>query len=594
MLKNLKGTDLIKKIHANTPKTAGVYRMLDENGSVLYVGKAKNLYNRIKNYTDLNGKSSRIQQMIVNTCDLKIITTESENDALLLEQDLIKQLRPKYNIMLTDNKMYPYLCITKEDIPRIFKYRGVKNKQYHFFGPFPSVYAVDESIKMIQKIFRIRSCKNSVMHNRIKPCLLYQIKMCSGICCQKINLSDYKQDVKKALSFLNGNSNEIISDLSDKMLQASKEQDYEEAVVYRDKISYLNKILKKRIISDLTGKIDIIAIAKQNDKYAIEILQTNNGIVVSQYSFFPTINTSIEDVEVFNWFVGEFYIDKIKPAIILTNIEINEICEGIKIESPKKADKKKLVLQVYSNAVLNLHNHLLEKGQTRQYINQIEKLFSLSKPIKRIDVFDNSHIFGTDKVGVMIVSGINGFQKNDYRKYNIKSDIVGDDYAMMYEVLNRRYKRAITEKTLPDLIVVDGGKGQLEIANSIIENLNLNIPIIGIAKGENRNAGEETLYKKDFEPINLAKNDPLLFYFQRIRDESHRFAITTHRKKRANSHFKSVLDDIDGVGSVKKKALLNYFGSVKNIMVASVDEISKVQGINKILATKIYNTFHNN
>ena len=594
MLKNLKGIDLIKKIHMTTPKTPGVYRMLDNNGVVLYVGKAKNLYNRIKNYTDLNGKTSRIQQMILNTYDLKIITTETENEALLLEQDLIKQLKPKYNIMLMDNKMYPYLCITKENIPRICKYRGVKNKHNHFFGPFPSVYAVDESIKMIQKIFRIRSCKNSVMNNRTKPCLLYQIKMCSGICCQKIALGNYKQDIEKSLSFLNGNNTNVISDLSNKMLEASKKQDYEEALIFRDKISYLNKILKKRIISNLTGKIDIIAIAQQNNKYSIEVLQTNNGIVISQYSFFPTINTEIDYIELFYWFIDNFYIDKIKPSLILTNVATNENYAGIKIESPQKADKKKLVSQIYANAVLNLNNYLLEKGQNKQYINQIEKLFSLSKPIKRIDVFDNSHIFGTDKVGVMIVAGLNGFQKNDYRKYNIKSDIAGDDYAMMYEVLNRRYKSAKLENTLPDLIVVDGGKGQLEIANNIIENLDVDIPVIGIAKGENRNAGEETLYKKGFEPVNLAKNDPLLFYFQRIRDESHRFAVTTHRKKRANSHFKSVLDDIDGVGNVKKKALLNYFGSVKNIINASVDEISKIEGINKILANKIYNTLHNN
>ncbi len=594
MLKNLKGIDLIKKIHEKAPRNPGVYRMIGENGDVLYVGKAKNLYNRIKNYTDLNGKSARIQQMILNTYDLKIITTETEHDALLLEQDLIKQLHPKYNIMLMDNKMYPYLCITKEDIPRIFKYRGVKNKHNNFFGPFPSVYAVDESIKMIQKIFRLRSCKNSVMNNRTKPCLLYQIKMCSGICCQKITIDDYMGDVKKSLSFLNGNSNDIIDELSHKMLSASQEQNYEDAAIYRDKISYLNKILKKRIISNLTDKIDIIAIAKENNKYAIEILQTNNGIVLSQYSFFPTINTETEDTEIFNWFIGEFYIDKIKPNLIITNIKTNDTYENIKIESPQQGDKKKLVAQIYSNAVLNLHNHLLEKGQTKQYLDKIVKLFSLSKPIKRIDVFDNSHIFGTDKVGVMIVAGLNGFQKKDYRKYNIQSDIVGDDYAMMYEVLNRRYKRAKIENTLPDLIVVDGGKGQLEIANNIIDNLNLDVPIIGIAKGENRNAGEETLYKKGFEPVKLPKNDPLLFYFQRIRDESHRFAITTHRKKRANSHFKSVLDDIDGVGSVKKKALLNYFGSVKNIIGANIDEIAKIEGINKILAKKIYDTFHNN
>lgn len=603
MQKSLTGLEIIRKFHKNTPNSPGVYRMFNENKQVLYVGKAKNLHKRIKNYTDLDGLSERIKKMISETREMEIIQTHTENEALLLEQDLIKQLNPKYNIMLMDDKSYPYLTISKEDIPRLGKFRGDKNSLNHFFGPFPSSLAVNESIKLIQSVFGLRTCKDTMFKNRERPCLLYQIKRCSGVCCGKITPAEYRVQVDKAIDFLKGNNKEIIDDLSSKMRIASANQEYEKAIVYRDKITYLNQILKRNSLGTIDGLTDIVVIIKKEDKYEIEVLFSRNSITCGQYSYFPENTKDATENEILTSFIEQFYSNHDVPEQILTNIEIDgkteleDLLSEIKktkvvIETPQRGDKKKVVDTIVQNAKLHLERKFIEDSNNKQYMIDLAKLFELKAPPKRIDVFDNSHIFGTDKIGAMIVAGPTGFQKDNYRKYNIRSDIAGDDYKMMDEVLTRRYTRAKAEHTLPDLIIVDGGRGQLDIAYNVIRNLELETPIVGIAKGENRNAGEETLYQKGHRPINLAKNDPILFYLQRIRDEAHRFAITTHRKKREKSHFRSALDDIDGIGATKKKNLLNYFGSVKNIVNSDISELVKVDGINKNLAEKIYKTFH--
>ncbi len=603
MQKKLKGIEFIRNFHKNTPTSPGVYRMFAEDGKVLYVGKAKNLHKRIKNYTDFDGLSERIKKMISETASMEIIKTNTENEALLLEQDLIKQLNPKYNILLKDDKSYPYLTISKEEIPKLGKFRGDKNSSSYFFGPFPSSLAVNETIKLIQSVFGLRTCKDSMLRNRQMPCLLYQIKKCSGVCCGKISLSEYRRQVDNAISFLKGDNKEIIDNLSKKMREASDNKDYEKAIVYRDKIFYINQILKKSTLSELDGNTDIITILEKENVFEIEVLVSKNSIICAQYSFFPEHTKDAIDQEVLTSFIEQFYAAHEIPQKILTNIDlfdIEDIEEGlfvikgekVVLETPKKGAKRKIIDTVVQNAKLHLERKFIENSNNKQYMEDLKNLFELKSPPNRIDVFDNSHIFGTDKVGAMIVVGPKGFQKDNYRKYNIKSDIVGDDYKMMDEVLNRRYMHAKKEHTLPDLIIVDGGKGQLDIAYNIIRNLDLDIPIVGIAKGEDRNAGEETLYQKGKKPINLPKNNPVLFFLQRIRDEAHRFAITTHRKKREKSHFKSALDEIEGIGMVKKKELLNYFGSVKNIVNANISELMKVSGINKNLAEKIYKTFH--
>ncbi len=593
MQKNLTGLQIIQKFHKTVPNSPGVYRMFDENNIVLYVGKAKNLYNRIKNYTDLNGLSSRIQQMIFHTKSMEIIKTETETEALLLEQDLIKQLHPKYNIMLTDNKSYPYIVISKDFPQRIFKFHGDKNKNNNLFGPFPTVYVLDQTIKLIQNLFGIRICKDTYMKNRSRPCILYQIHRCSGICLNKISDNEYIENMRRAISFLRGNTKDIVDDLSAKMMEASKNQEYETAKIYRDKISYINQAVKQNTFANINIDTDVIVVINQNNNFAIEIMSIKNGSVAGQFSFFPKYDKEVEEVDIFNEFVDKFYTDHQVPKLILTNIATSNIFDtGINVEAPQKGEKKKIIDITLKNAMLHLSREFSKSENNKKYMEEIAKLFELNKVPKRIDCFDNSHIFGTDKIGAMIVMGTSGFRKNDYRKYNIKSNVAGDDYTMMNEVLTRRYTRAKIEKTLPDLILVDGGRGQLDIAYNVIRNLDLEIPIVGIAKGENRNAGEETLYQKGHLPINLPKNNPILFFLQRIRDEAHRFAITTHRKKRSNSHFRSELDDIEGIGVVKKRNLLNHFGSVKNIINSSVSEIMKVDGINKTLAEKIYDMFH--
>ena len=597
MIKNLTGLEIIQNFHKTTPNSPGVYRMFDENKNVLYVGKAKNLHKRIKNYTDLKGLSERIKKMIYETRSMEIIKTNTENEALILEENLIKQLNPKYNIMLMDDKTYPYLTITKEDIAKLGKFRGEKNSSAYFFGPFPSSLAVNESIKLIQSIFGLRTCTDTMFKNRQTPCLLYQIKRCSGICCGKITPAEYKTQVNNAISFLKGNNKEIINSLSQKMQEASQNRDYETAIIYRDKISYLNQILKRNTLGALTGKTDIIVVIEKENQFAIEVLLSRNSITCGQYSFFPkhTNDSSIQDI--FADFCEQFYTNHEIPKTIITNITPESIPQilteqNVEIETPQRGDKKNIITTITQNALLHLERKFIDDNKNQQYMLDLQKLFKLPHPPKRIDVFDNSHIFGTDKIGAMIVAGPNGFQKNNYRKYNIKADIAGDDYKMMDEVLTRRYTRAKTENTLPDLVIVDGGRGQLDVANRVMSELNLTVPVVGIAKGENRNAGEETLYQKGHLPINLAKNDPILFFLQRIRDEAHHFAITTHRHKRANSHFRSALDDIEGIGPKKKKALLNYFGSVKNIINSNISELTKVDGINQSLAEKIYKNFH--
>lgn len=603
MQKKLTGLEIIRKFHKNTPNSAGVYRMLNNENKVLYVGKAKNLHKRIKNYTELDGLSDRIKRMIFETSSMEIIQTNTEHEALLLEQDLIKQLNPKYNILLKDDKSYPYLTISKEEIAKLGKFRGDKNSSNHFFGPFPSGLAVNESIKLIQSIFGLRTCKDTMLKNRQTPCLLYQIKKCSGICCNKISLSEYKSQVDQAISLLKGENKEIIDKLSQKMQSASQTRDYETAIIYRDKIAYLNQILKRNTFATIDGKTDIAVIIKKENTFIIEVLISRNSITSGQYSFFPKNTENANESEILTSFFEQFYTTHEIPQTILTNItldnkeDIEESLSNIKgnkvqIETPQKGDKRKIIENIIQNANLHLEHKFIEESNNKQYMEDLQKLFNLKSPPKRIDVFDNSHTFGTDKIGAMIVVGPKGFQKENYRKYNIKANIAGDDYKMMDEVLTRRYTRAKSEHTLPDLILVDGGRGQLDIAYNVIRNLELDTPIVGIAKGENRNAGEETLYKKGMRPINLAKSDPLLFFLQRIRDEAHRFAITTHRKKREKSHFKSALDDIEGIGAAKKKNLLSYFGSVKNIINSDISELLKVDGINKNLAEKIYKTFH--
>ena len=624
------GVEVIKKVWENAPITPCVYRMFDKNGRLLYVGKAKNLRNRIKNYTDLKGLSRRIQDMVLSTASMEIVEVKTEYQALLLESDLIKSLKPKYNILLKDDKSYPYLVITKEDIPRLQKFRisGMEKKKTddkYYFGPYASIGDINEAVKLLQKAFGIRICSDISLKNRVRPCILHQIKRCMAPCMigknffasDDLSRDDYISSVKNAVSFLLGKSSDLIDELKKEMQNFSSKMMYERAKDIRDKIELISSLQQQKSLYNLTDdNVDIIAVykddtlsIKNSEFFSIHIVFIRNSMISGSFDFFPSNADNASEFDVLMAFINQFYSEQNSSALPKeiwissdfdnsdeNNLNIKSETEqllGFKIIAPKIGDKKLIVDDAVALAKQALIKHRNSLMKDEQFLIEIAKIFDISKPINHIEVFDNSHLFGKQKVGAMIVfKKDSGFTKKLYRKYNIQSDIAGDDYAMMREVLERRYTRAVDENNFPDLILIDGGRGQLFIANEVLLKLGVEIPIIGVAKGEHRNKPEETLFMRGKEPVKLDSDSPLLFFIERLRDEAHRFVITTHRKKRASETFTSELDEIEGIGAKKKKALLLHFGSVKNIINKTESEIAKVDGIDKNLAKRIYDHFH--
>ncbi len=624
------GVEVIKKVWENAPITPGVYRMFDKNGRLLYVGKAKNLRNRIKNYTDLKGLSRRIQDMVLSTASMEIVEVKTEYQALLLESDLIKSLKPKYNILLKDDKSYPYLVITKEDIPRLQKFRisGMEKKKTddkYYFGPYASIGDINEAVKLLQKAFGIRICSDISLKNRVRPCILHQIKRCMAPCMigknffasDDLSRDDYISSVKNAVSFLLGKSSDLIDELKKEMQNFSSKMMYERAKDIRDKIELISSLQQQKSLYNLTDdNVDIIAVykddtlsIKNSEFFSIHIVFIRNSMISGSFDFFPSNADNASEFDVLMAFINQFYSEQNSSALPKeiwissdfdnsdeNNLNIKSETEqllGFKIIAPKIGDKKLIIDDAVALAKQALIKHRNSLMKDEQFLIEIAKIFDISKPINHIEVFDNSHLFGKQKVGAMIVfKKDSGFTKKLYRKYNIQSDIAGDDYAMMREVLERRYTRAVDENNFPDLILIDGGRGQLFIANEVLLKLGVEIPIIGVAKGEHRNKPEETLFMRGKEPVKLDSDSPLLFFIERLRDEAHRFVITTHRKKRASETFTSELDEIEGIGAKKKKALLLHFGSVKNIINKTESEIAKVDGIDKNLAKRIYDHFH--
>ena len=624
------GVEVIKKVWENAPITPGVYRMFDKNGRLLYVGKAKNLRNRIKNYTDLKGLSRRIQDMVLSTASMEIVEVKTEYQALLLESDLIKSLKPKYNILLKDDKSYPYIVITKEDIPRLQKFRisGMEKKKTddkYYFGPYASIGDINEAVKLLQKAFGIRICSDISLKNRVRPCILHQIKRCMAPCMigknffasDDLSRDDYISSVKNAVSFLLGKSSDLIDELKKEMQNFSSKMMYERAKDIRDKIELISSLQQQKSLYNLTDdNVDIIAVYKDDTLsiknsafFSIHIVFIRNSMISGSFDFFPSNADNASEFDVLMAFINQFYSEQNSSALPKeiwissdfdnsdeNNLNIKSETEqllGFKIIAPKIGDKKLIVDDAVALAKQALIKHRNSLMKDEQFLIEIAKIFDISKPINHIEVFDNSHLFGKQKVGAMIVfKKDSGFIKKLYRKYNIQSDIAGDDYAMMREVLERRYTRAVDENNFPDLILIDGGRGQLFIANEVLLKLGVEIPIIGVAKGEHRNKPEETLFMRGKEPVKLDSDSPLLFFIERLRDEAHRFVITTHRKKRASETFTSELDEIEGIGAKKKKALLLHFGSVKNIINKTESEIAKVDGIDKNLAKRIYDHFH--
>ncbi len=604
------GKEVIKKELSLVPKLPGVYKMLNEKNEILYVGKAKNLPNRLKSYVAEKNHIIRTERMLSQTRKLEITTTSNESEALLLEANLIKKHKPKFNILLRDDKSFPFIFIgNKDNWPQIKRHRGKKTKEGFYFGPFASAGSANWTIKMIQKIFHLRVCDDTVFKNRERPCILYQIKRCSGPCVGYVKKEEYNQTVNDAIEFVSGKSRKIQKNLSNQMEKASEDLDFEKAVILRDRIKALNIIQSSQRINEANlVEADVIAGYKESGKTCIQVFFYRSKQNWGNQAFFPKHDPDEKFSEILNSFVSQFYENKSVPSSIILSEEIKEKVliektltqkEGkqINISVAKKGSKLKVINQAIKNAKDSLNRKLYESQNNKELFDAVAQKFNLETNINLIEVYDNSHIQGTNSVGALIAYGDEGFIKKRYRKFNIKhKKNEQDDYGMMKEVLNRRFKRAVQEKdnylTFPDLVLVDGGKGQYSVARESLNELGLHdIPIIAIAKGKFRNSGNETFFHNGKE-FKFSRNDPTLFFLQRIRDESHRFAISAHRAKRKKGISKSLLDQIDGIGAIRKRALLNHFGSARSVESASLDEIKSVEGVEEKVANKIYNFFH--
>ncbi len=604
------GKEVIKKELPLIPKLPGVYRMLNSKNEILYVGKAKNLPNRLKSYVSEKNHIIRTERMLSQTIRLEITTTTNESEALLLEANLIKKHKPKFNILLKDDKSFPYIFISKHEFPRIERHRGAKNKPGKYYGPFASSLAVNSAIKTLQRIFLLRSCTDKQVEAGDKTCFNYFLKRCAGPCGGKINKEDYSKLVEAADEFLSkGRSRKIQQTLSTQMENASEELDFEKAAIVRDKIKSLNIIQSSLTISDVNlNEADVIAGYKESGKTCIQVFFYRSKQNWGNQAFFPKHDPDEKLNNILNSFVSQFYENKAVPRSIILSQEIKEkkLIEQtlskkenkqVNISIAKKGSKLKIINLAIKNAKNSLNRNLYENQNNRELLDEIAKKFNIENPISLIEVYDNSHIQGTNSVGALITYGNEGFVKKRYRKFNIKNeDFKQDDYGMIREVLERRFKRAIQEKgnylSFPDLVLIDGGKGQYSSARETLNELGLNeIPVVAIAKGKFRNSGNETFFHNG-RKYKFMKNDPTLFFLQRIRDEAHRFAISAHRAKRKKGISKSMLDQIEGIGAIRKRALLNHFGSAKAVESASLDEIKSVEGVETKVAKKIYNFFH--
>ena len=605
-----KGKDLIRKKITLVSKNPGVYRMLDKKNEILYVGKAKNLPNRLKNYISEKNLPIRTERMLSQTKNIEITTTSNESEALLLEANLIKKHKPKFNILLKDDKSFPYIFIGKnEKWPQLIKHRGKKTRDGHYFGPFASVGSANWTIKTLQKIFLLRVCDDGIFKKRRRPCILYQIKRCSAPCMGYVDPKSYKKLVDNSIKFISGKTKNIQKDLSKQMEAASNELDYEKAAVLRDRIKALTQIQSSQNVNATNlSEADVIAAYKESGKSCVQIFFFRSKQNWGNQSFFPKHDPDEDLSKILSSFIMQFYENKNAPKLIIINKKINdqkliektlELRENksVSIKIARKDNELKISTMAEKNAKEALTRKVYETESNRNLFEELSNKFSLKSNINLIEVYDNSHIQGSNSVGALITFGSEGFIKKRYRKFNIKSEnIKNDDYAMLKEVLFRRFSKVIkdTENTLslPDFVLVDGGKGQYSVARKTIDELGLyDIPIVAIAKGKFRNSGNETFFFEN-KTFKFSRNDPILFFLQRLRDEAHRFAVNAHRDKRIKGMKKSLLDQINGIGKIRKKTLLNHFGSARAVESASLDEIKSIDGIEPSIAKKIHNFFH--
>tara|TARA_X000001036_G_scaffold269095_1_gene249811 strand:- start:16588 stop:18426 length:1839 start_codon:yes stop_codon:yes gene_type:complete len=611
MINNLNvGKKVIRDKITLLPKNPGVYRMLSSKKEILYVGKAKNIPNRLKSYISDGNLAIRTERMLSLTRYLEITTTTNESEALLLEANLIKKYKPRFNILLRDDKSFPYIFIGHKDKwPQLTKLRGKKNRNGYYFGPFASIGSANWTIKILQKIFMLRVCNDNVFKNRERPCILYQIKRCSAPCVEYVDVEDYKKTVDDAVDFISGKSRKIQKKLSKEMEKASKELDYEKAAIARDRIKALTQIQSSQKINQTNlNEADVISIHKESGKTCIQVFFFRSKQNWGNQAFFPKHDPDEKLENILSSFISQFYENKTSPELVITNNRVYEKDllqktfsekenKNIVIKEAKTKEEVSLSNLAKKNAKQALIQKLYDTQNNTDLIQKLTEKFKIQQNIDLIEVYDNSHIQGNDCVGALITFGNEGFEKKRYRKFNIKNESVkGDDYGMLKEVLFRRFSKTMKEKSgalsLPDLVMIDGGKGQYSTTKNMLNELGLHdMPIIAIAKGKNRNAGDETMYYEN-KIFKFEKNDPLLFFIQRLRDEAHRFAISSHRIKRKRNLSKSLLDQITGIGKQRKRALLNHFGSARAVESASYDELKSVEGIEDNIAKKIYNYFH--
>lgn len=618
------GPDIIKRFVKTLPAGPGVYRMLDEQQNVIYVGKARNLKARVTNYTRYEGNSVRIGRMIAATRSMEFVTTNTESEALLLEANMIKRLRPRYNVLLRDDKSFPYILLaTEHEAAELSKHRGVRRRKGHYFGPFASVTAVNRTIAALQKAFLLRNCSDSFYQGRTRPCLQHQIKRCAAPCTGEISIEDYQKLVQDAVDFLSGKSKSVQAQLSKEMQQASENLDFERAALLRDRISALAMIQSQGDMSAQSlSEGDIFAIHQEAGRFCIQVFFFRAHQNWGNRAYYPRADKSLEESEVLEAFVAQFYENRTPPKVVLLShpVENPKLLQEalsiradrkIDVQTPQRGEKRQLVEHALDNARQALGRQLAESASQTSLLEGMAKTFNLDEPPKRIETYDNSHIQGTHAVGAMVVAGREGLSKKHYRTFNIKSEDLtpGDDFGMMNEVLTRRFKRLVNEyekpdedlmkdpaymPDWPDVLLIDGGKGQLNAVRKVLEQYNLpqKVTLIGIAKGEERNAGRETFFIEGREPFMLPARDPVLYYVQRLRDEAHRFAIGTHRAKRSKAIVKNPLDEIEGIGPSRKRNLLNHFGSAKSVGRAALSDLQSVPGISKQMAQTIYDHFN--
>ncbi|HEY3638063.1 MAG TPA: excinuclease ABC subunit UvrC [Rhizomicrobium sp.] len=609
----LTGPARIQAYLKTLPDAPGVYRMLDAKGNVLYVGKAKSLRKRVASYVKTGGHIDRIARMIADTAEMLFVTTASEIEALLLESNLIKRLKPRYNVSFRDDKSFPNILLREDHaFPQILKHRGAKTVKGVYFGPFASAGAVNRTLSALQRAFLLRSCSDSVFESRTRPCLLFQIKRCSAPCTARITPEDYRKLVDETESFLTGKNRAVQAALVEDMNAASDVLDFERAARLRDRLRAMSHIQSHQGINPATfADADLFAAYAQGGQICIQVFFFRAGQNWGNKPYFPRADRDLTTAEVLESFVGQFYDERTAPPLLIASeampqkhllAEALSLKAGRKVEIvvPQRGEKREILDMALQNAREQLARRLAENSAQRELLEGVAEIFGLETPPRRIEVYDNSHIQGSNAVGAMIVAGCDGFEKGEYRKFNIKStDLTpGDDYGMMREVLTRRFSRLVREAEdakakWPDVALIDGGPGQLAVAQSVLEDLGVeDVLLVGVAKGPARDAGREHFHIKDREPFRLDPKSPVLYYLQRLRDEAHRFAIGSHRKKRAKALGANPLDEIAGVGASRKRVLLQHFGSAKAVAGASRSDLEAVNGVSAALAQKIHDFFH--